>query len=210
MGIEGSTIYIKGDQNVEVDSPKVSLGDLLEIECVNKQLLAKVKTLHIVHLAKQNGQRSVVSVLQIIEKIHEAFPNAEIVNLGAPDIIVTYEKKQKNSKIAEGAKIALVSIITFVGSAFSIMTFNNDVDITKLFAQIYEQMTGEVKTGLTVLEFSYSLGIAIGILVFFNHFGKKKLAADPTPVNVAMHNYEKDVNQAIIENAERQGTEECE
>ena len=205
MGVEGSTIYIKGDQNVEVDSPKVSLGELLEIECVNKQLLAKVKTLHIVHLAKQNGQRSVVSVLQIIEKIHEAFPNAEIVNLGAPDIIVTYEKKQKNSKIAEGAKIALVSIITFVGSAFSIMTFNNDVDITKLFTQIYEQMTGEVKTGLTVLEFSYSVGIAIGILVFFNHFGKKKFSVDPTPMEVEMRTYENEIQMTLIQNYEREG-----
>ena len=205
MGVEGSTIYIKGDQNVEVDSPKVSLGELLEIECVNKQLLAKVKTLHIVHLAKQNGQRSVVSVVQIIEKIHEAFPNAEIVNLGAPDIIVTYEKKQKNSKIAEGAKIALVSIITFVGSAFSIMTFNNDVDITKLFTQIYEQMTGEVKTGLTVLEFSYSVGIAIGILVFFNHFGKKKFSVDPTPMEVEMRTYENEIQTTLIQNYEREG-----
>ena len=205
MGVEGSTIYIKGDQNVEVDSPKVSLGELLEIECVNKQLLAKVKTLHIVHLAKQNGQRSVVSVLQIIEKIHEAFPNAEIVNLGAPDIIVTYEKKQKNSKIAEGAKIALVSIITFVGSAFSIMTFNNDVDITKLFTQIYEQMTGEVKTGLTVLEVSYSVGIAIGILVFFNHFGKKKFSVDPTPMEVEMRTYENEIQMTLIQNYEREG-----
>lgn len=205
MGVEGSTIYIKGDQNVEVDSPKVSLGELLEMECVNKQLLAKVKTLHIVHLAKQNGQRSVVSVLQIIEKIHEAFPNAEIVNLGAPDIIVTYEKKQKNSKIAEGAKIALVSIITFVGSAFSIMTFNNDVDITKLFTQIYEQMTGEVKTGLTVLEFSYSVGIAIGILVFFNHFGKKKFSVDPTPMEVEMRTYENEIQTTLIQNYEREG-----
>lgn len=205
MRVEGSTIYIKGDQNVEVDSPKVSLGELLEIECVNKQLLAKVKTLHIVHLAKQNGQRSVVSVLQIIEKIHEAFPNAEIVNLGAPDIIVTYEKKQKNSKIAEGAKIALVSIITFVGSAFSIMTFNNDVDITKLFTQIYEQMTGEVKTGLTVLEFSYSVGIAIGILVFFNHFGKKKFSVDPTPMEVEMRTYENEIQMTLIQNYEREG-----
>lgn len=205
MGVEGSTIYIKGDQNVEVDSPKVSLGELLEIECVNKQLLAKVKTLHIVHLAKQNGQRSVVSVLQIIEKIHEAFPNAEIVNLGAPDIIVTYEKKQKNSKIAEGAKIALVSIITFVGSAFSIMTFNNDVDITKLFTQIYEQTTGEVKTGLTVLEFSYSVGIAIGILVFFNHFGKKKFSVDPTPMEVEMRTYENEIQTTLIQNYEREG-----
>ena len=207
MGVEGSTIYIKGDQNVEVDNPKVSLGELLEIECVNKQLLAKVKTLHIVHLAKQNGQRSVVSVLQIIEKIHEAFPNAEIVNLGAPDIIVTYEPVKQKNLFLYWAKVVVVIAITFFGAAFSIMAFNNDVDVAKLFEQIYKQVTGAPKTGFTVLELTYSLGVIIGILVFFNHFGKKRFSVDPTPMEVEMRLYENDIQTTIIENYSREGQE---
>ena len=46
--------------------------------------------------------------------------------------------------------------------------------------------------------------------MFFNHIGRKKFNSDPTPVAVAMHNYERDVNQAVIENAERRGIEEVE
>lgn len=30
----------------------------------------------------------------------------------------------------------------FLGAAFAIMTFNNDVGITELFAQVYKQFTG--------------------------------------------------------------------
>ena len=207
MGLETCTIYIKGNQNVEVKNCKVNLGEMLEIECVDKQLLSKLKTLRIIHLPEEGEQRSVVSILKVVEKIHEAYPNVKVVNLGAPDIIVTYEKKMQSSKVWESAKVLLVAIITFVGSAFSIMTFNNDVDATKLFAQIYEQFTGEVKTGLTILEISYSVGIALGILIFFNHFGQKKFSVDPTPIEVEMRTYENEIQTTLIQNYEREEKE---
>ena len=205
MGVESCTVYIKGDQNVEVKSHKVTLGDALEIECVNQHALARIKSLCLMQLPEKGEQRSVVSILKVIEKIHETYPNAEVVNLGAPDMIITFEKEKKTGKTVEIIKVVLVSLITFVGSAFSIMTFNNDVDVTKLFAQIYEQFTGEAKTGFTVLEVTYSFGIALGILVFFNHFGKKKFSVDPTPIEVEMRTYENEIQTTLIQNFEREG-----
>lgn len=38
--------------------------------------------------------------------------------------------------------------------------------MTKMFGQIYELVTGTKSDGFTVLEFTYSIGIAIGILTF--------------------------------------------
>ena len=40
-------------------------------------------------------------------------------------------------------------------------------------------------------------------LLFFNHFGHLKLSDDPTPMQVQMRTYEDDVNQTLIEQAER-------
>ena len=45
----------------------------------------------------------------------------------------------------------------------------------------------------------------LGIIVFFNHFSKKKLTTDPTPIHVEMRNYEKQINEAIIQDASREG-----
>lgn len=47
----------------------------------------------------------------------------------------------------------------------------------------------------------------MGILVFFNHIGKKKSLQDPTPIQVEMRKYEQDVDMAFIENAGRKGHE---
>ena len=83
------------------------------------------------------------------------------------------------------------------------MTFNNDVDIGTLFSQIYSQVTGHVSSGFTILEVSYSVGLGVGILFFFNHFGKKKITSDPTPMQVRMRLYEDNVNTTLLEDAGR-------
>ena len=83
------------------------------------------------------------------------------------------------------------------------MTFNNDVDIPSLFEQLYTQVTGQPTTGNTTLEISYSIGIGLGVLFFFNHFGRIKLTDDPTPMQVQMRLYEDDVNTTIIEDNSR-------
>ncbi len=100
-------------------------------------------------------------------------------------------------------KIIFVSLSTFFGAAFSIMTFNNDVDVGKLFNQIYTQVTGQSSNGFTILEIAYSVGLGIGVLFFFNHFGRMKITSDPTPMQVQMRNYENDVNTTIIEDINR-------
>lgn len=45
-------------------------------------------------------------------------------------------------------KTAVVTVIIFCGSAFSIMAFNNDVDVSKLFGQIYELVIGKERMAL--------------------------------------------------------------
>jgi len=68
-------------------------------------------------------------------------------------------------------------------------------------------IAGTPSNGYSVLEFSYSIGLCVGIIVFFNHIGGKRISADPTPIEVEMRIYEEEVNQTLIENAERMNIE---
>ena len=207
MASESKILYIKGDRDVEVTKPDVTLGDLLSMECTDKLMLAKIKTLKIVRFKKSGRQRRVVSVLKIIACIHEKFPEADVQNLGETDIIVTYEDQKTPAFAWHIIKTAFVAAVTFFGAAFSIMAFNNDVDVTKLFGQIHELITGQETSGFTILEVSYSIGITVGILIFFNHFGKKRFTVDPTPMEVQMRLYENDIQTTLIEDSERRGEE---
>lgn len=207
MASDNKILYIKGDRDVEVTKPDVTLGDLLNMECTDKMMLAKIKTLKIIRFKKSGRQRCVVSVLRIIACIHEKFPQTDVDNLGETDIIVTYEDQKTPALAWHIIKTVFVAAVTFFGAAFSIMAFNNDVDVTKLFGQIYELVTGQETSGFTILEITYSVGVAAGILIFFNHFGRKRFTVDPTPMEIQMRLYENDIQTTLIENSERRGEE---
>ena len=215
MSAEREILYIKGERNVEVTAEKmekaekayVTLGEILPMECSNREILSEIKALKILKAPEKGSKRCVISVLKIISCIHEKYPDMEMQNLGAADIIVTFENQKTAGKAVRWMKTAAVVLLTFSGAAFSIMAFHNDVSITKLFSQIYEIMTGTKSDGFTTLEVSYSLGIPVGILLFFNHFGKKKLTVDPTPLEVQMRLYENDIQTTLVENASRKGEE---
>lgn len=200
-------LYIKGEQIVEVSKPDVTLNDLFEMECVDKQILSHLKTMKVLKFTKKEYRRSVISILKIIEDIHQLYPNLTVENLGDVDIIVAYEKQKTPSKAFHISKVIVVCVISFLGSAYSIMAFSNDVDTLEIFDQLYLLFTGTEKTGFTVLEASYCIGLVVGILVFFNHFGKYKFTTDPTPMEVEMRLYEKDIQTTLIENFARKQAE---
>ena len=207
MAANKETLYIKGDRNVEVTNPDVKLGDIVSMECSNKDIIPKVKALKLLKISPQGEHRYVVSVLKIIACIHEQYPGIDVQNMGETDIIITYEEQKTKGKAFHILKTAVVSVLVFVGAAFSIMTFNNDVDVPDVFSQVYRFATGTKSDGFTVLEVSYSIGITLGILTFFNHFGKKRFTVDPTPLEVQMRTYENETQTALIETASRQGEE---
>ena len=54
-----------------------------------------------------------------------------------------------------------------------------------------------------IAEYCYSIGLGVGIIIFYNHFGPKKLTKDPTPIEVEMRKYERDINQTLIDGHNR-------
>ena len=201
------TLYIKADQYVEVKTRDVTLGDLISMECVQQNVVSKLKTTKILKIPDEGKHRYVVSVLKIVECIHKEFPNLYVQNMGSQDVIVVCEQHKKSFVLWQWCKVALVSVLSFIGAAFAIMTFNNDSGTSQLFAQIYEMFTGQPHEGFSILEATYSIGLTVGILVFFNHFGKKKFTVDPTPIEVEMRLYEEDLQTAIIAEQSRKGQE---
>ena len=98
-------------------------------------------------------------------------------------------------------------LVSFFGTAFTIMAYHNDVGINEVFTEVYRMVMNEEPQGLNVLEVSYSVGLAAGIIVFFNHVGGRRLTKDPTPIEVSIRQYEEDVDKALIAQAGREGKE---
>ena len=197
-------LYINIGQAVEVNEQTVLLKDIAKMSCSDRKIVSRLKTLKIISVQEKTYGRYVVSVLAIIEKIHEIYPQLEIINLGEAQFLLTYRAPEKVNRFCTVLKVAFLCVGGFLGAAFAIMTFNNDIGITELFEQVYKQFTGNESNGFTALEISYSIGIAIGITVFFNHIFGRKLSEDPTPIEVEMKKFEKDINTMLIDTCTRE------
>lgn len=205
------TLYLKIDQNVVVQSCQVYLQDIASLECTNEAVLRQLKqkkiyTFQEKDTVKQKKQRiQVFSILNIIQQIHEEYPDLDVQNMGETDFIIECNAGVTESKALEILKTAVLCVVIFFGAAFTIMTFNNDVSVAEVFSQLYQQVIGRESSGVTEIEVCYAVGMPIGIMIFYNHIGKKKVTHDPTPIQVEMRKYEQDVDKTFIENASREG-----
>lgn len=200
------TLYIQTDMNILIKHPHVYLQDIARLSCSNSKVLNRLRVLPVANLNPDTPGRYTMSVMDLVDLIQKKEPDLDITPLGELSFILTYQPPGKPQMIFEILKVVFISLASFFGAAFSIMTFNTDADVGTLFKQIYQQVTGNVSNGFTILEISYSIGLAVGVLFFFNHFGRKKFSADPTPMQVQMRQYEDNVNTTLLEESSRKAS----
>ncbi len=205
MSTNSTTIYINAQQNVELQSKDVYVKDIGKLTCSDAHILAKVKAVKLHSFKKGEPKRQVISLLKVIEEIDKICPGASVENIGETAVMVEYINVNKHKGPLQMLKLVFVAMISFFGTAFTIMAFHNDIGINDVFAKVYEMVMGQPGDGYGILELAYSLGLAIGIIVFFNHIGGRRITKDPTPIEVEMRVYETDVNKALIETADREG-----
>lgn len=203
-------LYLMAKQNVALAKEEVELNDVASIYCEDKTISAKAKAIKVHRFRNDSSPRVVVSILKIIEQITKLCPGITVESIGETDIIIEkasmqHDKPSQKKGPMGVLKLIFVALICFFGSAFTIMAFHNDVGITKVFGKVYELVMGQPSPGYSILEVSYSIGLAVGIILFFNHIGGRRITKDPTPIEVEMRIYERDVNDALIETADREG-----
>ncbi len=193
------TLYMKLDQNPQVTTDAVHISDISDTWCRDKHILAKCRAVRVKNLDPGPKSRTIYSAMELVQMIQEAVEGVEVTVLGEQDIIISRHPGQKCSPVWEWCKTIGIAVVIFFGSAFAIMTFNNDVGVKDVFKELHQWVTGTASDGFSALEISYTIGLGIGILVFYNHFRRKNRISDPTPLEVEMRQYETDVNMAIIQ-----------
>ena len=179
-------LYLQTERNIKITSPVVTLGDVAQLSCSDGAVLARNQVRRVAHLPDDGYGRYVCSASTLVR-------------------LVTYEDPHQKNTWISWCKTILVGILTFIGTAFSIMTFHTDIGVRELFLDVYTRFLPQMTPGFSVLEISYSIGIGLGVVLYFNHFGRRKFTQDPTPLEVEMRVYEDDIDTTIIEQNDRSG-----
>lgn len=209
-------IYIQMDEHVRTKHTKVFLKDIAHVLCTSKEIQNKLEKICVFTFQNRKEKKQVISLLYVYELIETMLQNnnknhkenmpkwaAEIHSVGAGDCLVEYYKEKQEKALNKFLKVAGVSLVTFFGAAFSIMTYNQDAEVEEVFQTLYALLQIPVNRQW-ILELAYSIGIGLGVIVFFHHFDQKSTCT-PTTMEIQMNQYEKNIVDAAVTKAERVG-----
>ncbi|MEA4972221.1 MAG: stage V sporulation protein AA [Candidatus Metalachnospira sp.] len=198
-------VFIKPVKKTCITGRKaVMLKDVAEVYCQDSKV-QDLGELIIFDIPKDEKEVYLISVMDIIKAIDAKLPNATINNIGEMDTVIEYKPKpEKNSKSWQWIKVAFVCITLFGGAMTAIMSFHSDAQIPDIFSTMYRIFFGVETDKPYIIFIPYSIGLSVGIIVFFNHIMGRKLTIDPTPIEVEMTTYDKEVIESMIDNLSKE------
>ena len=98
----GDVLYIQTDKNRKITDPHVRLGDISDLTSNNPEVLQRCKVLRVLTLESGKYGRYAVSVMKLIELIQKKEKQVEVVHVGEPQFILTYEDPVENCVCVSG------------------------------------------------------------------------------------------------------------
>ena len=137
----------------------------------------------------------VIDVMEVIKKITSAIEEAEVQSIGPAQTIVevVFKKKEVSMPI-----FLLIWFLLFFGSAMTIMNFHDDVSMQSVQEKIYTIITEKKAVKPLLFQIPYSIGLGLGMILFFNHVFKHRLNEEPSPLEVEIFNYQLDLDNYVV------------
>lgn len=201
MDMQQCTIYLRLYKRKTIEHQQwIQIKEIADV-AAPPQVKGKVEAMKIFCIPEPDKKgKYLITIVELINAIWQQYPKADIQSVGDPDAVIEYHPQVTKQKDAwEWLKVIGICIIIFAGAMVAIMTYNTDTSLGKTFIIINRMFTGEEVEQPFLLTIPYSIGISCDVLLFFNHFGFKKITDDPTPMQVKMKKYEKDVEDCEIE-----------
>lgn len=194
-------LYISIPSKIKItDDKKITLKDIAKIKSTtNNSNLRNIENIPLFSIKENNRILLYIDIITIIGKINSLYPKTQITSVGENECIIEWDiSRKEKKKIIELLKVILVSIVLFTGGMTAIISFHTETELILVLSNIHEIITGETITSPLIIGIPYSLGIGVGIIIFFNHIGSKNITHDPSPVEIEMSQYEDSVLQTAL------------
>lgn len=191
-----STLYLRLRKRIGIKpNNMVTLGSAARLFAADTELEQRLHSLVLHRHRPEDGNRVVIDMLQIVKAIREAAPGVVVETFGDPQVLVIVADTPPKPRIAV---LIAAWLLLFFGAGLAIMNFHTDVSMKEVHQRITELVTGEKSEHPLWFQIPYSLGIGIGMLVFFNHLFRKRMNEEPNPLEVELFMYEESVNDYVI------------
>ena len=194
-------IYIRMRNRVQVkQNQNLKIKDIARI--IGKdEIVKKLEDKNLLTVKKEDRNIIIIDLVHMIETIQAIDPSLEIQTFGPAQTIVEviYDKKKVTF-----LSFAAVWLLLFLGAVMTIMNFHVDVSMREVHQKLFTIITGKVDEKPLLIQVPYSIGLGLGMILFFNHFFKKRFNEEPSPLEVEMFNYQQDLDQYVIMNENKE------
>lgn len=183
----------------EDEKINVRISDVCRVNCQDKQIQKRIEHIQVCTLdvCGKKHVRRLVALTELIELIEEEMSDVDINPVGENQVLVDYEVNNQKP-VLQWIMTAFMCVFSFIGSMYVIMAYNNDVGTIEIFEKIYNLLGISDYSRMNIMEIAYGAGLALGIIIFYNHFGRFRISDTPTPIQVEMDKYEKDEEDSLI------------
>lgn len=182
----------------------ITVGHTAQIEGQH-QLKKRLSALPLYQVSKKDKNIVILDIIKVLKAIHKADPTLDVQTVGGAETIVEIQYKKRR---LSGVLFIGVWMLLFIGSCLAIMNFHEDVSMRDVHIALYEMITGEHNEYPYLLQIPYSIGLGLGMIIFFNHVFKKRLNEEPSPLEVEMFNYQLDLDEYVAMNENQETTKD--
>ncbi|QGQ47092.1 stage V sporulation protein AA [Metabacillus sediminilitoris] len=195
------TVYIRLRHRIQVQPYDNITIDKIALIVGDKELSRKIRRILIHKIQPSDKNMVVIDVMHVIKEIHKFDDQIDVQTIGAAQTIVEimYEKKKISPLL-----FCTVWLLLFIGAGLAIMNFHEDVSMQAVHQKIYKMVTGKTNDYPLLLQIPYSIGLGLGMILFFNHLFKKKINEEPSPLEVEIFNYQLDLDQYVAMNENKE------
>ncbi|WP_112181228.1 MULTISPECIES: stage V sporulation protein AA [Paraliobacillus] len=187
-------IYLRMKKHYQTTAKKkVRLKDIAFISG-NEAMVAKLNQIVLREIVKEDLEVCVIEGFTVIKKLQAYFPEIDLQLLGPNQTIIHITKKRRVPRVTF---ILFVWSLLFVGSAMTIMNFHYDVSMQSVQQRLHYLFTGEKEKYPLWMQVPYSLGLGLGMILFFNHIFKKRINEEPSPLEIEIYKYQQDIDQYV-------------
>lgn len=173
----------------------ITLGQVARIVAA-PQYEKKLKQLPLHRVGPEDGNMLVIDMLQIVAAVRAFEPSLTVETFGVPHVLI--EIRSDLTERPRPVMLILAWLLLFFGSGMAMMNFHADVNMPQVQRRITELIIGRPDSRPWLFQIPYSLGVGLGMLLFFNRLLRKRKSDEPNPLEVEMFMYQESVNHYII------------
>lgn len=154
----------------------------------------ELENLPIATITKKDKTIRVIDAMEVVKKIKVRYPQFDIDVIGSTETVVHVKLTERTF---QPVLFALVWLLFFIGAGLTIMNFHEDVSMKEVHIKLHQLITGERTQSPLWIQIPYSLGLGVGMILFFNHVFKKRINEEPSPLELEVFNYEDNIDRYV-------------